>query len=169
MFFLRRGAKTRKSGCFSPVSLKTDANFVFLAKQCFQCYIRNKKRKKPEPLTKKESFRQEFCAEKTDDRQKSSKTFAKATISAVLSSVFLQKTSAFFKSGRIKVSENAIFGNCFAKSACFAVFFSKKTAFLLSCLLFVLCYVLFLFRNLRKFCLFFVRFCNFRVFSVIFS
>lgn len=160
MFFLRRGAKTRKSDCFSPVSLKSDAIFVFFGEAMLSMLHQEQKTKKAEPLTKKESFRQEFAPKKRR-QTKTQQNFCKSHDFCCTFVSFLQKSSAFFKSGRIKVSENAIFGNCFAKFAWFAVVFSKKRRFLLSCLLF--CAVLCAFSEICAifacfFCLFFCAF-----------
>ena len=167
MFFLRRGAKTRKSGCFSPVSLKSDAIFAFFGEAMLSMLHQEQKTKKAESLTKKEPFRQEFAPKKQTTDKNAAKLLQKPRFLLFFRQFFAENV-CFFQKRRIKVSENAIFGNCFAKSACFAVFFSKKRRFCFLACFFVLCCVLFLFRNLRNFCLFFARFCDFRVFSVIF-
>lgn len=137
MFFLRRGAKTRKSDCFSPVSLKTDAIFVFFGEAMLSMLHQEQKTKKSGTADKKEPFRQEFAPKKLTTDGKTQQNFCKRRVFTVLLAVFLQNSSAFFKKGRIKAAETTIFGFYFAKFAWFAVVFSKKRRFLLSCLFFM--------------------------------
>lgn len=170
-FFLRRGAKKHgKTTDFSPESLISDAIFAFffLGKTMLWILHQEQKAKKAEPLTKKEPFRQEFAPKNCRQTKNTAKLLQKPRFLLFFRQFFAENV-CFFQKRENKGVGKRNFRQLFCKIRLFCCGFFEKTSFFcfLACF-FVLCCVLFLFRNLRKFCLFFARFCNFRGFSVIF-
>ena len=154
MFFLRRGAKTRKSDCFSPVSLKSDAIFVFFGEAMLSMLHQEQKTKKAEPLTKKESFRQEFAPKKRTTDKNAAKLLQKPRFLLYFRQFFAEIV-CFFQKREKKGVGKRIFRQLFCKIRLVCCGFLEKTSFFAFLPAFLCCAVCF-FGNLRDFCLFFL-------------